>query len=76
MRYFTKEWYELTNKTAYTAMLDIIEADGISFKDIYIFKLDKELKRRRAKKHGFFARIKSCVMNRRRKKGRKELIKK
>ena len=33
-------------------------------------------KRRRAKKHGFFARIKSAVMNKRRKKGRKELIKK
>jgi len=32
--------------------------------------------RRRAKKHGFFARIKSSVMNKRRKKGRKELIKK
>lgn len=49
MRYFTKEWYELTNKTAYTAMLDIIEADGVSFKDIYIFKLDKELKRAKRK---------------------------
>ena len=33
-------------------------------------------KRRRAKKHGFFARIKSSVINKRRKKGRKELIKK
>lgn len=32
--------------------------------------------RRRAKKHGFFARVKSVVMNRRRRKGRKELIKK
>lgn len=32
--------------------------------------------RRRAKKHGFFARIKSNVINKRRKKGRKELIKK
>lgn len=32
--------------------------------------------RRRAKKHGFFARIKSAVMNNRRRKGRKELIKK
>ena len=32
--------------------------------------------RRRAKKHGFFARIKSKVMNNRRKKGRKLLIKK
>ena len=32
--------------------------------------------RRRAKKHGFFARMKSDVVNRRRKKGRKELIKK
>ncbi len=32
--------------------------------------------RRRAKKHGFFARMKSDVINRRRKKGRKELIKK
>ena len=32
--------------------------------------------RRRAKKHGFFARMKSKVMNQRRKKGRKELIKK
>jgi len=32
--------------------------------------------RRRAKKHGFFARMKSKVMNRRRQKGRKELIKK
>ena len=45
MRYFTKEWYELTNKTGYTAMLDIIEAENVSFKDIYLFKLDKELKR-------------------------------
>ena len=33
-------------------------------------------KRRRAKKHGFFARMKSSVINKRRKKGRKELIKK
>ncbi len=33
-------------------------------------------KRRRAKKHGFFARIESKVINKRRKKGRKELIKK
>ena len=33
-------------------------------------------KRRRAKKHGFFARMKSNVINKRRKKGRKELIKK
>ena len=32
--------------------------------------------RRRAKKHGFFARMKSNVVNKRRKKGRKELIKK
>jgi len=32
--------------------------------------------RRRAKKHGFFARMKSDVVNKRRKKGRKELIKK
>ncbi len=33
-------------------------------------------KRRRAKKHGFFARMKSNVLNKRRRKGRKELIKK
>ncbi len=33
-------------------------------------------KRRRAKKHGFFSRIESKVINKRRKKGRKELIKK
>ena len=32
--------------------------------------------RRRAKKHGFFARMKSDVINKRRKKGSKELIKK
>ncbi len=32
--------------------------------------------RNRAKKHGFFARMKSKVMNNRRRKGRKELIKK
>ena len=32
--------------------------------------------RKRAKKHGFFARMKSTVMNKRRRKGRKELIKK
>ncbi len=32
--------------------------------------------RRRAKKHGFFARMKSKVMNARRRKGRKELIRK
>ena len=32
--------------------------------------------RRRAKKHGFSARMKSNVINNRRKKGRKELIKK
>ena len=31
--------------------------------------------RKRAKKHGFFARIKSKVLNSRRKKGRKELVK-
>jgi len=33
-------------------------------------------KRKRAKKHGFFARIKTAVVNKRRKKGRKEIIKK
>ena len=33
-------------------------------------------KRRRAKKHGFFARIKTSVVNKRRRKGRKEIIKK
>ena len=33
-------------------------------------------KRRRAKKHGFFARIKSSVLKKRRRKGRKEIIKK
>lgn len=33
-------------------------------------------KRRRAKKHGFFARVKSSVLNKRRRKGRKEIIKK
>ena len=32
--------------------------------------------RKRAKKHGFFARIKSSVLNKRRRKGRKEIIKK
>ena len=32
--------------------------------------------RRRAKKHGFFARMEGKVINNRRKKGRKELIKK
>jgi len=31
--------------------------------------------RKRAKKHGFFARLKSRVLNSRRKKGRKELVK-
>ncbi len=31
--------------------------------------------RKRAKKHGFFERIKTGVINRRRKKGRKELVK-
>ena len=31
--------------------------------------------RKRAKKPGFFARIKSKVLNSRRKKGRKELVK-
>ena len=31
--------------------------------------------RRRAKKHGFFARKKTNVLNRRRPKGRKELVK-
>ena len=31
--------------------------------------------RKRAKKHGFFAHIKSKVLNSRRKKGRKELVK-
>lgn len=30
--------------------------------------------RRRAKKHGFFARIKSDILNRRRSKGRKKLV--
>ncbi len=30
--------------------------------------------RRRAKKHGFFARAKSKILNKRRKKGRKHLI--
>ncbi len=33
-------------------------------------------KRRRAKKHGFFARKETPVMNKRRRKGRKEIIKK
>ena len=33
-------------------------------------------KRRRAKKHVFFARIKTSVVNKRRRKGRKEIIKK
>lgn len=33
-------------------------------------------KRKRAKKHGFFARMKTSVVSKRRKKGRKELIKK
>ena len=33
-------------------------------------------KRRRAKKHGFFARIKTSVVNKRRRKGSKEIIKK
>ena len=32
-------------------------------------------KRRRAKKHGLFARIKTSVVNKRRKKGRKVLCK-
>ncbi len=32
-------------------------------------------KRKRAKKHGFFARMKTNVMNRRRQKGRKVLCK-
>ena len=32
--------------------------------------------RRRAKKHGFFARKETSVINSRRKKGRKEIIKK
>ena len=32
--------------------------------------------RQRAKKHGFFARMKTAVVNSRRKKGRKEIIKK
>ena len=32
-------------------------------------------KRRRAKKHGFFARMKSNIINRRRAKGRKRLSK-
>ena len=31
-------------------------------------------KRRKAKKQGFFARLKSGIINRRRKKGRKDLI--
>lgn len=31
--------------------------------------------RKKAKKHGFFARIKSNVLNNRRRKGRKELVK-
>lgn len=31
--------------------------------------------RRRAKKHGFFARKKTNVLNKRRAKGRKELVK-
>ena len=33
-------------------------------------------KRKRAKKHGFFARMETKVVNSRRKKGRKEIIKK
>ena len=32
--------------------------------------------RKKAKKHGFFARIKTSIVNKRRRKGRKELIKK
>lgn len=31
-------------------------------------------KRRKAKKHGFFARVKSRILNARRKKGRKKLV--
>ena len=31
--------------------------------------------RKRAKKHGFFARIKTNILNKRRKKGRKALVK-
>lgn len=31
--------------------------------------------RKKTKKHGFFARIKTNVINNRRKKGRKELVK-
>ncbi len=33
-------------------------------------------KRKKAKKHGFFARMKGKVINNRRKKGRKQLINK
>ena len=31
-------------------------------------------KRKRAKKHGFFARVKSNVLNKRRAKGRKKIV--
>ena len=31
--------------------------------------------RRRAKKHGFFSRVKTNILNNRRRKGRKELVK-
>lgn len=31
-------------------------------------------KRKKAKKHGFFARIRSKVLNKRRQKGRKKLV--
>ncbi len=31
--------------------------------------------RKKAKKHGFFARVETNILNKRRKKGRKELVK-
>jgi ribosomal protein L34, bacterial type len=31
-------------------------------------------KRKKAKKHGFFARIKTAILNRRRAKGRKKIV--
>ena len=43
---------------------------------IYMKRTYQPNNRNRAKKHGFFARMKSKVLNNRRRKGRKELIKK
>lgn len=49
MKYFTKQWYELTNKTSYSSMLEVIVDESLSFKELYDYKLQKELRKEKRK---------------------------